>query len=393
MEITYEGIISNDLVKHTQLVIKEEELLTFYIDKSKGYETHQHLNIGNNGSTQLIKIINTKNVGHDELETEFLRNSFNKIDNIIDLDFTEMNHNNGSMLDIYHINYSTTFGEGVIGQAISQSAKEGSWWDIFWKDSPILETDNNNANYNTMLHEVGHILGLKHPFDDPFNPSWDSEKTIMSYNIGPNGWNTWFSKTDLNALIKIWGRENDLGIINYENSSDHYDFKKSLTDNYFIKTEIGYEDITGVNELQFQDKLLNVEEDIIGVFNLIQDINSINSKIYRLYNAAFGRFPDRSGLEYWIEKNLSGQDDYQITAESFIRSSEFINLFGEKDHDNTTYINNLYSNILDRAPDQDGFNYWFNQINGGIENRSELLMGFSESIENKAIFSEETGIF
>ena len=30
----------------------------------------------------------------------------------------------------------------------------------------------------------------------------------MSYNEGPNGWDTWLSQNDINALISVWGREN-----------------------------------------------------------------------------------------------------------------------------------------------------------------------------------------
>ena len=39
------------------------------------------------------------------------------------------------------------------------------------------------------------------------------------------------------------------------------------------------------------------------------------------------------------------------------------------------------------------FFYWLNQINTGLEDKSELLMGFSESTENKQIFSNETNFF
>ena len=81
-----------------------------------------------------------------------------------------------------------------------------------------------------------------------------------------------------------------------------------------------------------------------------------------------------------------------MTAKSFINSAEFINLYGS-DSSNSDYIKNLYINILDRQKDEEGFNYWMNQLDNGYEDRSELLMGFSESIENKTIFSAETNIF
>ena len=35
--------------------------------------------------------------------------------------------------------------------------------------------------------------------------------------------------------------------------------------------------------------------------------------------------------------------------------------------------------------------YWLNQLDKGIENRARVLIGFSESSENKKLFTEELG--
>ena len=51
----------------------------------------------------------------------------------------------------------------------------------------------------------------------------------------------------------------------------------------------------------------------------------------------------------------------------------------------------LYQNILDREPDAEGYDYWVGQLNNGVEDRSELLLGFAESTENQALFTEITG--
>ena len=56
-------------------------------------------------------------------------------------------------------------------------------------------------------------------------------------------------------------------------------------------------------------------------------------------------------------------------------------------------MNNLYNNILGRDADADGYNYWVGQLNNGIEDRSELLLGFAESSENQLLFSEVTGLY
>ena len=79
-------------------------------------------------------------------------------------------------------------------------------------------------------------------------------------------------------------------------------------------------------------------------------------------------------------------------AESFLASNEFAEKYGV-DISNEQYVKTLYQNILDREPDVEGYNYWVGQLNNGIEDRSELLLGFAESTENQTLFSEVTSLY
>ena len=390
MKLSIDSLIGDDLVEHTKYTLFGGETYSFYIDKNIGIDSLDRYFLDSNGQTKYLDTIKTINVGHDKNEEEFIRNFLKKLDKIIDLDFYEMSHNNGSMLDIYHISYSSHFRENVIGQAIKQKTQTGGWWDVFWKDSPLTGEINLNSDYNTIIHEIGHTLGLSHPNEDPLNQNWTSSDTVMSYNIGKEGWDTWFSINDLNALIKIWGRENDTGVVTYNKEFKDYKFKKTER-TYYIKSEIGFEDISNLKGLNFLDQNIEVETDIISVFDLLKEIDDITSQVYRLYNAAFSRFPDYSGLSYWIDQNKKSIDSYKSTAQSFIASKEFSLNYG-LEVNNNNFIDNLYENVLNRLPDENGFSYWSNQLDRGIESRAQILMGFSESQENKTIFSEETGI-
>ena len=132
----------------------------------------------------------------------------------------------------------------------------------------------------------------------------------------------------------------------------------------------------------------------MGVFHQLEGykpdaINNPSAQIFRLYNAAFARFPDADGLRYWI--NDYKTQSIRSISSNFIISNEFISKYGQN---NTTsnFVDNLYLNILGRLPDESGKIYWVNQINSGKETRSLVLLGFSESIENKGIFTDLTGL-
>ncbi len=389
MNLTLNGLIDPISVNHTKNSIANQETITFYIDQTNGWETINYYTEVSDKNIKLIEEIRIFKVSTKESELDFIRNIFYKLDRIIDLDFSEMDHNNGSLIDIYHVNYSSLFSENIVGQALAQKTENGEWWDIFWMNK-IIEK-NNNYNLNTVIHEIGHSLGLSHPFNDPYDESYSSQDTIMSYNKGPSGWDTWFSKTDLNALISIWGRENDDGKLFFLQSSRDYKYKKNTEGKYLIKTDIGYEDISEASTLEFIDKTIEIEE-IENIFDSLKLIDHVSCKLYRLYNAAFGRFPDYDGLNYWLEKNTRGEETYRETAALFVESKEFKNLYSTDSNDEK-YVTSLYQNTLGRNPDNDGFNYWKNQLSKGFENRHEILMGFSESTEHKTIFSEETTIF
>lgn len=84
----------------------------------------------------------------------------------------------------------------------------------------------------------------------------------------------------------------------------------------------------------------------------------------RLYQAFFDREPDLDGAVYWIDKYEDGStlDDL---AWAFSQSIEFTTRYGAS-LTNSEFLTIVYSNVLGRSPDQDGFDYWLGQMNGGL---------------------------
>lgn len=125
---------------------------------------------------------------------------------------------------------------------------------------------------------------------------------------------------------------------------------------------------TGVKLIRFVDR------------NLSFDIDGPAGQMYRLYQATFNRKPDPAGLGFWITANENGQALLDI-AGSFIDSGEFKTLYGDK-VSAATFIDKMYQNILQRAGEPAGVNWWVEQVNGGADRRS-VLLGFADGPENK----------
>ena len=160
---------------------------------------------------------------------------------------------------------------------------------------------------------------------------------------------------------------------------------------YGVETASGIDALTGSSTFMFADKSLNVAQDIKATFDQVTGLNTDSGEMFRLYNAAFNRFPDADGLKYWIGKYSSGENDSRAVASSFLASNEFVERYGKNVTD-AQYVETLYTNVLGRDYDRSGYNYWLGNLNAGKETRCELLLGFAESAENKVLFTEMTGL-
>ncbi|WP_269604052.1 DUF4214 domain-containing protein [Prochlorococcus marinus] len=178
----------------------------------------------------------------------------------------------------------------------------------------------------------------------------------------------------------------------YSGTSDTYKFYDLGSDHYGVGTATGIDELTGESILKFDDKNMNLINDVKATFDQVTGLNTDSGKMFRLYNASFKRLPDPDGLRYWIGNFSSGKDDERAVASSFLASAEFTERYGVN-VSNESYVNTLYVNVLDRDADTSGLNYWLGQLTSGAETRYEVLLGFSESAENKALFSEITGLY
>lgn len=163
---------------------------------------------------------------------------------------------------------------------------------------------------------------------------------------------------------------NGLDVINYSGNSSSYSVLWN-GGSYLVNNGLGQTDtILNIERLSFANDGAVIALDVQAG----QDAGSA----YRLYQAAFNREPDGSGLSYWIAQMDAGKT-VQDVARFFVDSAEFRSLNPGLDSD--SIINSIYGNVLHRMPDQGGFDYWSQQMDNGMS-AGDLLANFSESNEN-----------
>jgi len=132
-------------------------------------------------------------------------NLLNNLEYIIDINFVRTNNaDQGNTIAIANYDASDGHSRGAYPSEFSRGS------DIFMHKS----ADNSTFNVGTrgsyvVVHELGHALGLKHPFEDEPHTLPDSDDltrwTMMSYNESPNEYKLAFSELDIAALQYLYG--------------------------------------------------------------------------------------------------------------------------------------------------------------------------------------------
>jgi hypothetical protein len=122
-----------------------------------------------------------------------------------------------SLINIINNNVAPNFivgaqDYGIYPQSFSLSSKVGS--TDHHGDIWFVPSHNYSPSMQIILHEFGHSLGLKHPFDAPANEDIDSLKyTLMSYDSHPDMLPgvevTGLQILDIAALQAIYGANYD----------------------------------------------------------------------------------------------------------------------------------------------------------------------------------------
>ena len=284
-------------------------------------------------------------------------------------------------------------GNGVtVGQGLTNSSVTGtlsSYSEIYYDGSYLTVTDTGGSVYLQNKQSIDYkILANANyfPNDDVVSielPSKIYEPWLIASGAGKdtvtlNGGGTLLSANlgDGNdtIILKDYGHTVDGGdgtdTAMFSGNRVSYTVSQASTGWTISSSAGGINTLTNVERLKFADTAI------------AYDTSGVGGQAYRVYKAAFNRTPDLGGLGFWIS-GMDGGESLNAVAQGFVNSAEFKTVYGASPT-NAQIVTRFYDNVLGRAAESGGYNYWLGVLNSGQGSVAGVLAAFSESPENQA---------
>ena len=246
-------------------------------------------------------------------DVEFIRYVFNKLSQDLSIKVEETDNMNTADISVWEGSKFKVLGVAASKSLVFKnfSADEGLMCIYrFVNSSPAKIADS----YSTIVHEIGHCIGLRHPHDKRNNPCdimGDLVQTSMSYETSnyelawANSTNKYFTDVDMLALKELWS-----------GSDDEHSF---VLGDWWL-TEYGI-DIFENNNIKVGEDL-KLTDDMFNIFNKITDelcndkaatLKSL--KHYNFISKTKPKIVDINGY-YWTQEGIVYINNLEIKNSS-----------------------------------------------------------------------------
>jgi Ca2+-binding RTX toxin-like protein len=134
----------------------------------------------------------------------------------------------------------------------------------------------------------------------------------------------------------------------------------------------GSDTLTSIELLDFEIDIFDGLFDLEIFGRLAELAAAALESFIELYIAYFNRAPDAVGLAFWGTAFANGTT-LEESAALFIDQDETRSIYPEN-LSNRDFATAVYNNVLGRVPDEDGFNFWVDVLDGGSVGRDQFIL-------------------
>lgn len=109
-------------------------------------------------------------------------------------------------------------------------------------------------------------------------------------------------------------------------------------------------------------------------------VSELVAFVTRLYEQCLGRLPDQNGLDYWVNNLLDGSLTGADVTRGFFTSQELLN----QNLTDSEFVTMLYEVLFDRQPDEPEYVHWLSLLQNGVE-RKHIFEGFVQDQEFRSM--------
>ena len=115
-----------------------------------------------------------------------------------------------------------------------------------------------------------------------------------------------------------------------------------------------------------------------------QNSNTLEDFVKRMYTTALKREAEKGGFDYWTQQLRDQKTTARDMARFFFDSPEFksYNLSNEE------FLDRVYATIMNREPDNEGYNYWLGRLQREEITRNDVVDMFVDAPEFKELAAQ-----
>jgi Domain of unknown function (DUF4214) len=136
------------------------------------------------------------------------------------------------------------------------------------------------------------------------------------------------------------------------------------------------EELESRNLLSVAATTYNAASAVAVASGIVHSPEALDDFIVGEYARFLNRLPSTAEVQNWVGQMEAGLDPAVVEA-AFVASPEFVLQHGDNA---SAWLTGLYNDLLDRAPDVGGFDYWLTRLEAG-ESAFQVALGFSTSPE------------